>query len=61
MAAPQDDGTALVVSENNTDDSSPRENGQVIYCLERMNMYVHAMYWRNVMGSLYKDRYINIS
>ncbi|KAI0210510.1 Cleft lip and palate transmembrane protein 1-like [Lamellibrachia satsuma] len=29
MAAPQDDGTALVVSENNTDDSSPRENGQV--------------------------------
>ncbi|KAK2191759.1 hypothetical protein NP493_46g04029 [Ridgeia piscesae] len=29
MAAPQEDGTALVVSENNTDNSSPRENGQV--------------------------------
>ena len=36
MAAPQEDGTALVVSENNTDNSTPRENGQVRCCLKHV-------------------------
>ena len=39
MTAPQEEGSALAVSEDNTDDTSP-ENGQVIYSLETVNMCV---------------------
>ncbi len=33
MSAPQEEGLAVAVSEDNTDDTSP-ENGQVICCLK---------------------------